>query len=69
MLDDHAKVVAIRNSDKSEKEFFKYLRPCYWSNDEIKEMWKYAQSHKDKSKIKEIEESGEGYETLAQGLD
>lgn len=50
MLDEHAKNVAIRNGHKSEKAFFRYLRLCHWTDEEITEMWKYAQRYKNKEK-------------------
>lgn len=45
MLDEHAKIVAKRNSNKSETAFYKYLRFCHWTEEEIKEMWRYAQKY------------------------
>lgn len=44
-LDEHAKNVAIRHAHKSEKAFFKYLRYCHWTDEEIKEMWQYGQKY------------------------
>ena len=40
-IDDHAKSVAKRNSNKNEKEFKHYLKQLGWDDDDIKAMWQY----------------------------
>lgn len=40
------KAVARRNANKSEEEFFKYLRACGWKEGEIKEMYDYKERNK-----------------------
>lgn len=45
MLDDRMKEIAKRHAHKSEKVFFKYLMWCGWEEEQITDMWKYAQKY------------------------
>ena len=42
-MDDRQKIVALRHKDKSKEDFYKYLRYLTWTDEEIDEMWNYAQ--------------------------
>ena len=44
-LDDHAKVVALRNQFRSEKDFKRHLKKCGWNNEEIAAMWGFAERY------------------------
>ena len=46
-MDDHAKVVALRHKHSKKEDFYRILKHCFWSNEEIDKMWEYAQKHKD----------------------
>ena len=46
MLNDRMKEIAERHAGKTEKDFYRYLRWCGWEDEQIAEMWKYAQRDK-----------------------
>ena len=41
-MNEHQMIVAKRNSHLTEKQFYKYLLRCGWTESEITEMWRYA---------------------------
>lgn len=45
-MDDHMKNVAARNADKTENQFYNVMRRAGWYDNEIKQMWEYAQRRK-----------------------
>lgn len=42
-MTDHMKFVAKRHAGEEQKAFFKYLRALGWTDDEIEEMWDFAE--------------------------
>lgn len=54
LLDDHAKVVAIRNSHRNFGEFQKWLRFCGWEDHEIIAMWTFAQRYINKESFEPL---------------